>query len=53
MWERLSFDDEYEPDPRRNSNPFEDYEEQGTSDERVNKEMERLWQSWKKEKRRR
>ena len=53
LWERFSFDDEYEQDSRRNSNPYEDYEEQGTSDERVNREVERLFQTWKKEKRRR
>ena len=52
LWEKINFDDEYQGSRGRNSNPFEDYEEQ-SSDDKVNKEMERLWSTWKKERRKR
>ena len=52
LWEKLNFDDEYSQDSRQRGNPFEDYEEQ-SSDEKVSKEMERLWSTWKKERRKR
>jgi curved DNA-binding protein CbpA len=56
LWERLSFDDElddnnYSSRSRINENEYE--QQESSTDERVNKEMERLWSAWKKEKRRR